>query len=677
MTALLLAGLAVFTVAGILDLLPVVLRRAPWLAFAGAAAGSACLSVVGAAAVAGHELRLGFDGVAIFGATSLATDRLSGLFLLLMFAVATPVCLVLASWARLPGRLTHRALGTATALALGSCAVIVTADNSFVFLFAWETLTFAFFLMSGYHRGRRGTVTDSLFTLVFGKGGGQLVLLGFLTLYATTGTFALTGAPAGIGRSAAYVLLVAGFAVKVGLVPGHVWMPPGYSAAPGPVRALMSGVAVNVGFYGLWRTLGLLGAPPAWLPVVLLLLGGFTAILGIAHAAVQTRLSRVIAYSSVENAGLIVVGYSVALIGADRHDPRMVAIGLLAASLQMVAHAVAKSLLFTAAGSIETACGSDELEDLRGVVRRLPFSGGGLAVGAFTLAGLPPSIGFVSEWFLLEATMQQFRVEGLGFRLALAAAGALIALTAGFASVAFVRILGLTVFGPRRPTPVAEPTELRWTGRVGLAVLALGCLGLAAVSPLGVRVLSRGLSPLVPAVLTGDALKSPWVLQPVYADFSILSPSWLWIVLPAMAGAVAVAAIAVSRGSLLRVRTVPAWRSATEGVEGEDQYTPFGYAHPTRKVLANLLLTRNSLTTLERATGGRTGDRRRGPAGAHLGYTTDVVEVVERFVYRPLMRPVLALARYGRRLQSGRLDAYLTYMLIALVAVLAVVTAMA
>ena len=192
---------------------------------------------------------------------------------------------------------------------------------------------------------------------------------------------------------------LAGFAIKAGLVPFQIWLPRGYSAAPGPVRAIMAGVCVNVAFYGMWRTLALLGRTPGWLVGVVLVLGGLSALLGIAHAAVQNRLSRVIAYSSIENSGLIVTGFGVALTGAAVGDRRLVTVGLLAATLQLVAHTIAKSLLFTSVAGIEAAGGSDDLEDLRQPARRTPWSCFGLAIGSVTLAGLPPTIGFVSEWF--------------------------------------------------------------------------------------------------------------------------------------------------------------------------------------------------------------------------------------------------------------------------------------
>jgi hydrogenase-4 component B len=195
---------------------------------------------------------------------------------------------------------------------------------------------------------------------------------------------------------------------------------------------------------------------------------------------------------------------------------------LLAATLQIVAHTAAKSLLFTSVAGIDAAAGRDDLEELRGRAHRTPWSGFGLAVGSLTLAGLPPTAGFVSEWFLLESLMQQFRVPGLGYRLVLALAGAAVALTVGFAGVTFVRLVGLIVLG-RAPGEPARwniesavtgtmghragavgrgRAEYGWAGRAAVALLAASCLAIAAVTPLEIRVIAAGLSPAVPAPVT-------------------------------------------------------------------------------------------------------------------------------------------------------------------------------
>ena len=694
MTAALTAGLALLLAAVVVGYAypqgpaaepeaPTSRWRAPgWLGFLPylvAAAGSACLLAAGAGALAGDRVALGLGSLFGFGHTLLAADRLSGLFLVIVFGAAVPVTLLAGS--RLPGPHGRRRgrLGAGCALALAALGVIITARDAFTLLFGWETLTVAFYLLAGFDRASPGRPAGAVITFIFGKVSGASLLAGLLLLAARSHSLVLAsfaGVPGGAARTTAYVLLVFGFAVKAGLVPVQVWLPRGYAAAPAPARAVMAGVAVNAGFYGLWRTFALLGSPPGWLTGILLILAALTAVIGIAHAAVQTSLPRVIAYSSVENTGLIVTGFGVALTGAAVHDQRLVAAGLLAATLQVIAHTLAKSLLFSCGATVEAAGGTDDLDGLRGAARRTPWSGTGFAIGALTLAGLPLTAGFVSEWFLLESLMQQFRVPGLGYQLVLAVAGAAVALTAGFAGVTFVRLLGLVVLGPA-PEPAPGPSgshEYGWLGRAGVTALAVTCLGAAALTPLEIRLIGAGLSPLVPARVTLGALARPWVLGPVFPGFSVLSPSWLWIVMPTLLAGVILLSLLAARSRMFRVRRVPAWRSAAAGVTDTDQYTAFGYTNPTRRVLAGVLLTRSELHRIEEPaeTGGEPG----APRVPHLGYTSDVVELVEEYLYRPLGRPLMAVVRAVKRLQSGRLDAYLAYMLIALIAILAVVTAL-
>ena len=695
-SAVLLAGLVLLAVAAAGDLVQGASRPrllpVPYLL---GAAGSACLAAAGAAALDGQSVTLRAAGLLGPGTARPAADRLSGLFLLIAFGAAVPISLALASWAAGPGHPRRRGLAASCALALGAVAVVLIARDAFTLLFAWETLTLSFYLLSGFDRERPGRPASALVTLAFGRVSGACLLAGLLLLASRGGSLTLAGlahASPGALRTAAEILLLLGFVVKVGLAPFQVWMPRGYAAAPGPARAIMAGVAVNVGFYGLWRTLELLGPPPAAVTDALLILAGITALLGIAHAAVQNGLQRVIAYSSVENTGLILAGFGVALVGAATRDRGLLAVGLLAATLQIVAHSVAKSLLFISSAQIQAADGSDNLDELRGTARRRPWSGTGLAIGSLTLAGLPPTAGFVSEWFLLESLMQQFRVPGLGDRLVLAITGAAVALTAGFAGVTFVRLIGLIVLGkPEADSSAARSRDYGLAGRAGVAVLGVACLAIAALTPLEIRVIAAGLSPVVPASAILGALKSPWVLQPVFVGFSILSPSWLWLVMPALFCVVALVAWAFSGCRLLRVRRVQPWLSATAGVSGRDSYTAFGFANPTRRVLASVLHTTvevGSIDEREKSDGAPAADSPPAAAGPgtrqpripdaaapHIRYRSDVIEVVGQYLYRPVQRPFLRLVRLAKRLQSGRLDAYLAYMLIALVALLAVVTA--
>ncbi|MFI0938526.1 proton-conducting transporter membrane subunit [Streptomyces sp. NPDC021020] len=685
MSTLIGAGLLLFAAAAVADLAPWPggVRR-PWQAavpYVLAAAGAGCLAAVGAVALntPGDRPGLGFGTWLGFGRSGLVVDPLSGLFWLLTFSVAVAACLTAAGWA--PGRAGGRGPATYSAAVLAAVAVVQSADNVFLFLMAWEALTVGFYLLASAGHRRLGAAVA---TAGFGKVSGAALLLGMLAAAAKAGGFAfadLARLPAGTLHGTVWVLLVLGFAIKVGLAPVQVWMPRGYAAAPAGLRPLMAGVAVNAGFYGLWRTLDLFGRPPVWLAVALLVVSALTALLGIAHAAVQNRLERVIAYSSVENAGLICTGYAVALVGVCRDSPRLAAVGLIAATLQVVAHAFAKSLLFAGAAGFESGAGTGDLERLRGAGRRRPWAGAAIAVGAVTLAGLPPTAGFVSEWFLLESLMQQFRLPHLPYALAFAVAGALVALTAGFASVTFVRIVGMIVLGPRRgaaPGRAGCRDDLGLPGRLGVLVLIVGGLLVAALTPLEIRVVVRGLRQLVPAEAGRGALKSPWAVQPVFGDFSVLSPSWLWVVLPLLFLATALLLLlGASRGSALRVRRTPAWRSAGGGVHGQDQYTPFGYANPTRRVLAGVLLTRSRTGPAHPAAAPRDATSATAATGGVISYSAEVVEVVEAYLYRPF-RPLLGiLVAAFKRLQSGRLDAYLAYMLVVLVALLALVAGFA
>lgn len=661
----------------------------------------------------GGTLDLGF--VLGFGPSMLRADPLSGLFLTLTGVVTVPVTLVFAGWSRRRLDVPYRPLPATVALTLAGITVVLTADNAFVFLFGWETVSVAFYLLSGYRRDHPDRARAGMLTFAFSKFSGALLLIAFGLLAGGTGSFAFAAWSGftGAGHDAAYALALVAFTSKVGVVPLQVWLPTGYAAAPGPARALMSAVAANIGFYGMWRTLELLGKPPTWIAVLLLLAASFTAVLGIAHAAVQRDLQRVIAYSSVENGGLITAAYGVALAGAVTGEQRLVAVGILASALQMFTHAFGKSALFLAASRFEQRTGTSDLDRLTAVGRDEPVTGIAFSVGAFTLAGLPLTIGFASEWFILESIMQLFRVGPLPLQLTLAVSGAAVALTAGYAAFTFVRLVGLTVLGRRSPgaTPPRAPAVpgLGAAAATGLLLPAAACIAIAALTPWEIRFLAHGLSPIVASGTTLSALASPWVLQPVYAGFSILSPSWLAVELPILFTVTLAFAALASHGSMFTVRRVPAWRSATGGVDGDGRYTAFAFANPTRHVLGNLLMARAGHVLVEREARGeeeaastfagpdlpnggdtRSATARDGAGGTgapaagddigeqhHAAYVTDVVELVETVLYTPLLRALRRLVAAAKRMQSGRLDAYVAYMLIALVALIAVVVAYA
>ncbi len=673
-TSLFSYGLICFAIGILFDLLVGVaiprLRPIPYLF---GLAGSVCLAILGV-----HDTTTSSPGASPYllgvGRSNLRFDPLAGLFLTLIFVIAIAVSLSFCSWIKPTGIKIHRR-GTASGylLLLGSSAVLTCASDAFTFLFAWEMLSVSFYILTSVTRSRADQPSAAWATLGIGKVSGASLLLAFLLLAGRTQSMNLASwhsVGPGALHDVAWVLVVIGFGGKVGLVPFQVWIPIGYPAAPGPARAAMAGIAVNVGFYGLWRFLAILGRPPVWLVIALLLIGGTTAVLGVTFAGVQNRLSRVIAYSSIENAGLIVTAYAVALTGFVTGSKDLVAVGLLAATLQAVSHGFAKSAMFLSLANIEAATGTDNLDEIRGIGRTLRWSGATFSAGALTLAGLPPTIGFVSEWFILEALMQQFRLAGLALRLGLAAAGALVALTTGLSALAFLRVLGLTILGKNRAADKWPSDEAGIWGKVGMSLLGASCLLLAAASPLEIKYIASGLSPLVSNVTTLGALKSPWVLQPVFNGFSILSPTWLWVVMPSTLITVFLAALILSRGRYIKVRRVPAWHSASIGVTGPDEYSAFGFANPLRRVLGSILGTNQVTRSIEQRQLATTH-----PTSTHLETQTTVIEPTEQYLYRPIRRTALFIALLAKRLQNGRLNFYVAYMLFALLIALVLTAA--
>jgi hydrogenase-4 component B len=675
---LLLAGLVVWSAGAAIDLtLGASRRRVRTLPYLSGVIGSACVLGAAIQMVGGHPVNVDLGSLFGVGRTSLRLDSLAGLFLTLTASGGIGISACMLTWVRPNAPVQGRGLAAGYMLLLGAVTVIIVAGDAFTFLFAWESLTVAFYVLSGVRRSSMGQAKASWVTLCFSKSSGACLAFGFLLLASNTGSFTIAawhGLPHGILHAAAYALIVAGFGTKVGLVPFQVWMPRGYQAATGPMRAAMAGLAVNVGFYGLWRMLGVLGSPPTWLVALVLVLGGLTALLGVVFAGVQSDLSRVIAFSSVENGGIIMVGYGVAMVGMTLGQPALLAVGLLAATLQVVAHAVAKSCLFVALANVEADRGGSSFAEVAGAAHSHPWSSATLAAGAFTLAGLPPTIGFVSEWFILEALMQQFRVHSLALRLSMAGGGALVALSAGVAALVFVRLLGFAVLGQAPSSPegaMPQRGDRGSFGRAGLLLLGSGCLWLAAAAPWCIRYIALGLGPIVPTAVVDQALKSPWVLQPVFGGFSILSPTWLFVVIPVGLVTVALAAIALSRTGVLRIRRVPAWHSATAGVAGPDRYGAYAYANVLRHVLGNVLGSRREVVVVK---GGLPAEGIPGPT--HVEYQAIAVEPIEAYIYRPARTVALWAALWAKRLQSGRLDAYIAYMLVALVALLAVVVAL-
>ena len=614
--------------------------------------GSVLLAIVGFGSAAGWtHATIDLGSWLGFGHAALICDRLAGIFLTLTGFVGAAISLVLAE--KPPARL----VACLHALVLLAVATVVGANQAFLFLLAWETITLSLYLLASADRDRPGNLIAAYFATGFNKIGGAALLAAFALLYGRTGSFefsAWTHANLGSARDVAFILLLVGFGSKIGLLPLQAALPPVYSAAPGMSAATIA-IAFNAGFYGLWRLVyDTLGPGPEWWGELLIVLGGLGALIGILYAVVQDRLQRFLGFSSVEHGGIVLLGFGVALLGQATHKPELAAVGLLAATLHLIMHGIAKPLAFLAAGRVREAADGDRMQPLGGLAQAMPRTAIGFGLAVLTLAAMPPFGGFVSEWFTFEALLQGFRLDSTLARLVMALGAAILALTAGIGLLAFARLFGGVFLGRPRsdhlPGRDAAPS-------LGFALLVALSAVLGAVAPWEIRWLGRGLSGTLGFNLANTTIHFPLVLGPVYPGFSVLAPTWLALAIPTFLVASAVLVRLILRPP---VRRAPIWVSGTAPEIAVVQYTPAAYANPIRVVLSGAYGFRRTLVTDPDDPSRRV-------------LVSRIVPAFEEYLYQPLTGASLWLSGRARRLQSGRLGLYLLYVLIVLIVILALI----
>jgi hydrogenase-4 component B len=632
-------------------------RLGPRLGGASAAAGSVLLVIVGmSAGLGGSEPVVGLGSWLGFGHSALRADGLAGIFLALTGLTGAAVSL---SYIELPA---GRLMTCLAATLLLFVAIAIGSDNGFLFLLAWELVSVCVYLLASAG-SERGDLVAGYLSGGLAKLGGAALLAAFGLLYADTHSFSLTvwahAELSGAQRGLLFALFLTCFATKVGVLPLQGGIPAGYGSAPRLGAASIS-VALCAGFYGLWRfEFDILGPLPAGCGDALLIVGSITALAGITYALTRDDLRQFLGYSTVEHSGIAITGLAVALLGQAAHNRQLAAAGLLAATLQVCAHNLSKTLALITIDRVSIATGERAIGGLGGLRRRLPFSATALAVSSLTLAAIPPLGGFVSEWFIFQALLQGFRMPTLLSQLLCALAAAALALTAGLGLLAFAKFYGFVFLGTSRTRlagQVREPSRLP----IGAGLLAVVVLFLGAVAPWEIQAIGAGLQGQLGFNLASVAITHPLVLGPVFENFSVLAPTWLYIVLPSYA----ILAWLIALGSQRRrqPRREPVWISGSAADLAAVQYRPSAYSNPMRRILRGPLGYRSRLLTLEQ------------PAGStRYVLDTRVVLAVDRFLYAPATRSAQWVAALVRRSQSGSLSAYLLYMLVATLAALALI----
>ncbi len=523
---------------------------------------------------------------------------------------------------------------------------VLLAGTAFLFLFAWEIMSLAAYFLVTFEHERAEVRRAGWAYLVAAHLGVAFLLAVFLLLGRQTpdltfASFAAAAPPGAVLAGVLFVLMVVGFGAKAGLVPLHVWLPEAHPAAPSHVSALMSGVMIKMGIYGMLRVLGFLGEPAGWWGPALGGMGLLTALVGISLATQQRDLKRVLAYSSIENIGLITIALGIALWGRATRQPSLAVLGLAVVLLHVWNHALMKGLLFLCAGSIQHGAGTRDMERLGGLLRRMPWTGSMLVLGAVAIAALPPLNGFTSKWLLYLGLLEcGLSTEGDRGLTALLAVG-LLALVGTLSAVAYVRLCGVTLLGSPRGKP-AEHAHESSAWMLGPMLLLLLLCAAAALVP---GLVARLHEPAVAQVVGDEG-------RPVASSLDNL----------AVVNGCALAALLLGCAGL--------WWKLRRGRLDEGPTWGCGYVEPTPRIqytarslsemLADHLLPRFL----------RPRKTSRPPQGlfpASGEFSTASPDPVSAEVYEPFFDRCARRFTALRILQQGKVHAYLLYILIVLI----------
>jgi formate hydrogenlyase subunit 3/multisubunit Na+/H+ antiporter MnhD subunit len=543
---------------------------------------------------------------------------------------------------------------------LASMAGVVLADDAYAFMVMWETMALSsFFLVTANHRIAQVRSAGYLY-IVMAHIGAVAILLCFGVLQANTGDYtfanmrsqALTPFWASIG----FLLAMLGFGAKAGIVPLHIWLPEAHPAAPSPVSALMSGVMLNTAIYGLLRvSFDLLQLRLWWWGGLLLAFGLASALFGIVFAAVQSDMKRLLAYSSIENMGLIFVGIGLTLIFAGYSMMPTAALALTATLYHVASHACFKSLLFLGTGSVLHATSERNLGKLGGLIRTMPWVGWLTLLGVLASAGLPPLGGFVSEWLLLQSFLFTPALPVPLLTMLIPVVAALIALVAALAGYTMVKFFGVVFLGQPREDKLAHAQDAGWLERAAMVWLALGCVLLGLLPSQFIQLIDPVTQQLVASGLGAQVAAHGWLLAPNSMEQASYGPV---IFLLGILGSLALAYLLVRWLYHGRLRRAIAWACGFPWGSARMQDTAEGFGQPIRLIFEPFFLIRRQLPT---------------PFDAQPRYRVTVEDHFWRWLYVPIVDLANHLARLIGLLQQGRISVYLLYSFVTLAVTLLLV----
>jgi hydrogenase-4 component B len=588
-----------------------------------------------------------------FGSLFLQLDALSAFFLLPILGLSAATAAYGAEY--LAAYRTRKNLGSSWFffnLLVGSMVLVALARNAVLFLMAWEMMSLASFFLVTFEDEKSSVCEAGWTYLVATHLGTAFLLVLFLVLGHQAGSldFDRFGA-ASVSVSVAglvFLLAVIGFGTKAGFIPLHVWLPEAHPAAPSHVSALMSGVMIKTGIYGLVRTLTFLSHPEPWWGWLLIGIGLTSGIGGVLFALAQHDLKRLLAYHSVENIGIIALGLGTGVLGLALNAPVLAVLGLGGALLHVINHALFKGLLFLGAGAVIQATGTREIDHLGGLIKRLPWTAALFLIGAVAICGLPPLNGFVSEFLIYVGAFACIGLPGVSVWSAAAIAG--LAMIGGLAAACFTKAFGIVFLGEPRSRQAMQGRDPGWAMRAPMALLALGCVAVGLLAPQAVARLQPVISTITGLTATevdgGLALVvAPlWWVVAVSGLFLLILVLLFWLRRRLLAGC--------------EIAQSGTWDCGYARPTAHMQYTASSFAQPLTKMFDFVLRTRRRFVSPEGFF----------PTQSSLHTQTD--DVFRRSLFQPAFNGVAWLLLRLHWLQQGRVQLYILYVAATLLALL-------
>jgi len=591
-----------------------------------------------------------------YGSFSMRVDSLSALFLIPIFILCGLSALY--GFEYMNAARNRKSLGRFwfffNTLAAGM-AVVAIAANGILFLMAWEIMALSSFFLVTFDNEDKSVQRAGWIYLTATHLGTAFLLVLFLLLGHQCGAglldfdlFLAARSHMAPMANVIFILAVIGFGAKAGFIPFHVWLPEAHPAAPSPVSAVMSGVMIKTGIYGLLRTLSFLENPAPWWGWLLIGVGLVSGILGVLFALAQHDLKRLLAYHSVENIGIITLGLGLGLLGVSMKSPALAVFGFGGGLLHVVNHALFKGLLFLGAGSVQHATGTRAIDRLGGLIKQMPWTAATFLIGAVAISGLPPLNGFISEFLIYAGA---FHAVGEPH---VAAAGAVVilalALIGGLAAACFTKAFGIVFLGLPRSAEAAHVHEAGWAMRIPTLVLAAGCILVALFAPKMVMLTTRAVG--IITMLPASSIESS-------VSFAV-GPMSSIVLVAGLFALIAVLSACVRHG-ILSGRTVEqtcTWDCGYVRPAASMQYTASSFAQPLTKMFEALLRPKVKL--------GKPDGLFPGAACFH----SETGDLFTRSVYRPLFAGVELLASRLRFLQAGRVQLYILYIALTLLILL-------